>query len=53
MSSMFTVYAGKANDVVNPAKPIQTTTTMTFKEYPAIRTKTPVLMAPVGGEALA
>ena len=32
MSSMFTVYAGNANDVVIPARLIHTTTTVTFKE---------------------
>lgn len=32
MSSMFTVYAGNASEVVIPARLIQTTTTVTFKE---------------------
>lgn len=32
ISSMFTVYAGNASDVVIPARPIQITTTVTSME---------------------
>ena len=50
MSSMFTVYAGKASEVVIPARLMQITTIVTFNEYPAIKTRNPLATAPVKKE---